>query len=184
MNNLSYANCKNMAEYRSKYYASKANIKEQSITIENTLKIRMLNNLGPAFKTYLTVVNNRIQKDKKLEENKALFKVIEEKETRIVIEQKVSVNFVMIKSHYLQLQERGKENLTEWPLYKKCACKHLLNRTCRHAEDECYRYHVKRHIPQFHNLYIMLNKGSDKKDKPTLVAKMPKANIIYLGVIC
>ena len=53
-----------MAEYRSKYYALKASIKGQSITIEDALKIRMFNNLGPAFKTYLTVVNDRMQKDK------------------------------------------------------------------------------------------------------------------------
>lgn len=55
---LTYDTSKNMAEYRSKYYALKASIKAQSITIEDALKIRMLNNLGPAFKTYLTVIND------------------------------------------------------------------------------------------------------------------------------
>lgn len=53
---LYYANCKNMAEYHSKYYLLKANISEQKIKIEDALKIRMLNHLGPSFKTYLTVV--------------------------------------------------------------------------------------------------------------------------------
>ena len=47
-----------MVENYSKYYAFKASYKEQNITIEDALKIRMLNNLGPAFKTYLTIVNN------------------------------------------------------------------------------------------------------------------------------
>ena len=46
-----------MAEYRSKYYALNASLKKQNIIIEGALKIRMLNNLGPAFKTYPTVVN-------------------------------------------------------------------------------------------------------------------------------
>lgn len=184
MDDLSYANCKNMAEYRSKYYALKASIKEQSITIEDALKIRMLNNLGPAFKTYLTVVNDRMRKDKKLEEDEALFKAIEEEETRIVTEQKASANFATTKSHYSRSQEGGKEDLTEWPLCKKCACKHPSDRTCRHAEDECYRCHVKGHISRFHDLYMKLNEGSDEKDKPTPVPEMPKANIIYPGVIC
>lgn len=51
----------------------------------------MLNNLGRAFKTYLIVVNDRMQKDKKLEEDEALFKAIEEEDIRIVTEQKASV---------------------------------------------------------------------------------------------
>ena len=70
-----------MAEYRLKYYALKASIKEQNITIKDALKIWMLNNLGLAFKTYLTVVNDRMQKDEKLEEDEVLFKAIEEEET-------------------------------------------------------------------------------------------------------
>lgn len=49
-----------MTEYRSKYYALKASIKEQNITIKATLKIWMLNNLGSAFKTYFTIVNNQM----------------------------------------------------------------------------------------------------------------------------
>lgn len=53
-----------MAEYCSKYYAPKASIKVQSITIEDALKIRMLKNLGLAYKTYLTVINDRMQKYK------------------------------------------------------------------------------------------------------------------------
>ena len=51
-----------MAEYYSKYYSLKASIKEQSITIEDILKIWMLNHFGPAFKIYLTVINNCMQK--------------------------------------------------------------------------------------------------------------------------
>lgn len=46
---LSYSTCKNMAEYHSKYYPLKANISEQKITIEDTLKIRMFNHLRPSF---------------------------------------------------------------------------------------------------------------------------------------
>lgn len=83
INKLIYATWINIAEYHSKYYAVKASIQEQNITIEDILKIRMLNNLGPAFKTFFTIVNNWIQKDKKLEKDKVLFKTIEEEETYI-----------------------------------------------------------------------------------------------------
>lgn len=185
MDDLSYASCKNMAEYRSKYYALKASITEQSITIEDALKIRMLNNLGPAFKTYLTVVNDRMRKDKQLEGDEALFKAIEEEETRIVTEQKANVNFASIKSHHSRLQEGGKEQ-TEWPLCRKCACKHPSNRICRHADDECYRCHRQGHISRFHDLYITLNEvpEAEEDDKNTPVLEMPKVNCVYPGVIC
>lgn len=41
----------------------------------------MLNNLGLTFKIYFTIVNNQMQKDKKLEEDEILFKAIEGKKT-------------------------------------------------------------------------------------------------------
>lgn len=88
-----------MAEYCWKFYALKASIKNQSITIKDVFKIQMLNNLGLAFKTYLTVVNNQMQKAERLEEDKVLFKAIEEKETCIKAEHKTSTKFVSIKSN-------------------------------------------------------------------------------------
>lgn len=98
-----------MVEYWSKYYAWKANITEQNIAIKDTLKIQMLNNLGPVFITYLTVVNNQMSKDKKLKEDKRLFKLIQEEETQIVIEQNTSANFAMKKFNHSRLQERCKK---------------------------------------------------------------------------
>lgn len=99
INKVIYATSKNMAEYCLKYYAFKASIKEQSVTIEDALKIRMLNNIGPVFETYFTIVNNQMQKNTKLKDDKVLFKMIEEDETRIKTEHKISINFASIKSN-------------------------------------------------------------------------------------
>lgn len=52
-----------MARYCSNYYVFKASIKEQSNTIENAFEIWVLNNLGLVFKTYITIVNKKMQKD-------------------------------------------------------------------------------------------------------------------------
>ena len=57
----------------------------------------MLNNLGTAFKTYLTVINDRMQKDEKLKKNKVLFKAIEEEKTRIKAKHKASAIFALTK---------------------------------------------------------------------------------------
>lgn len=59
----------------------------------------MLNNLGPAFKTYLTVINNRMQTDQKLEKNKVLFKAIKEEDSHIKAKYKAFTNFAIIKSN-------------------------------------------------------------------------------------
>ncbi len=96
---LTYATCKNMAEYRSKYYTLKASIKKQSITIEKSLKIRRLNNLRHEFKTYLTVDNDRMQNVGKLGGDNVLFKAIQEEETRIKADPKASANFASTKSN-------------------------------------------------------------------------------------
>ena len=137
-----------MAEYRSKYYALKASIKEQNITIEDAIKIRMLNNLSPTFKTYLTIVNNCRQKVEQFEEDEILFKAIEEEETYIKTVSKASVNFATIKSHSKpqgQAQKRRKE-FVKWPKYKKCGCKHLANHVCKHANEEYDKCYKKGHI--------------------------------------
>lgn len=173
-----------MAEYWSKYYAFKVIIIEQSIIIEDAWNIWILNKLGPAFKTHLTIVNDWMQKDKKLEEEEGLFKAIKKEKSRIITEQKANNNFTLTKTHYSRLQERGKKNQTKWPLYKKYKCNHLSNWTCRHTKGKCDRCHKTGHISQFHNLYITLSKrhGPEKNDKPVPALEMPKVNCIYLVV--
>lgn len=59
----------------------------------------MPNNLSRAFKTYLTVVYNQMQKNEQLEEDKVLFKAIKEEKIYIKAKSKASTNFAAIKSH-------------------------------------------------------------------------------------
>lgn len=96
---LTYITCKNMAKYCFKYYALKTSIKKQNITIKDALKIQILNNLSPIFKTYLTIVNNWMQKNEKLEKDEVLFKIIEKEETWIKAKYKISANFASSKSN-------------------------------------------------------------------------------------
>ncbi len=149
-----------MAGYRSKYYTLKASIKEQNITIEDTLKIRMLNNLGPIFKTYLIVVNDRMRKDEKLKKDEILFKAIEEEKTCIKAKHKAFANFLLTKSNVKPKRGASKEKkeFVEWPKCKKCDCKYLADQTCKHAIEEYDKYHKKGHIFCFYNSYISLNK--------------------------
>lgn len=59
----------------------------------------MRKNLGLAFKIYLIVINNWMQKNKKLKKDKVLFKVIEEEKTCIKAKYKIFANFVIAKSN-------------------------------------------------------------------------------------
>lgn len=129
--------------------------------IKDTLKIRILNNLKPAFKTYLIVINNQMQKKEKLEEIKVLFKAIQEKKTCIKIEYQASTNFGSTKS-YVKLQrgvEKEKKPFIDWPKYKKYSCKHPANHGSKYANKNYKKYHKKRYISWFHNSYTSLNKG-------------------------
>ncbi len=166
---LTYATCKNMAEYRSKYYALKDSIKEQSITIEDAFKIQMLNNLWPAFKTYWIVVNDRVQKDKKLEEDDVLFKAIEEEETRIKADHRASANFASTKSNAKPQGRAAKEKkeFVEWPKCRKFGCKHLADKICKHANEDFDKCHKTRHIFCFHDSYISLSKGKTPEGSAT-----------------
>lgn len=59
----------------------------------------MFNNFGSAFKISLTIVNDCIRKDAKLNDDKTIFKAVEEEEIQIKIDQKVSANFAAVKSY-------------------------------------------------------------------------------------
>lgn len=74
----------------------------------------MLNNLGPLFKTYLTAIINWMWKNKKLEDDKVLFKAIKEEKTWIKAKHKISINFTLAKSNVV----KGRKEFVEWPKCK------------------------------------------------------------------
>ena len=78
---LPNAKYKNQTDYYFKYFSFKASIKKQTIFIKGGLKIQMLNKFGLSFKTFLTVVNNKIWTYEKLKVNELLFKAIEKEKT-------------------------------------------------------------------------------------------------------
>ncbi len=69
------------------------------ITIEKALRIWILNNLGPVFQTYQTIIKNKVRTVKKLEENQVFFKAIEEEKTQIKAKKKSPSNFAPTKSN-------------------------------------------------------------------------------------
>lgn len=64
----------------------------------------MFSNLGFVFKTYLTVINNWMQKDKKLKEEVILFKAIEEEEICIKTEPKAFANLIRMNSNSVEVR--------------------------------------------------------------------------------
>ncbi len=129
----------------------------------------MLNNLGPTFKTHLTFVKDEIRKDKKLEEDDVLFKAIEEEETRIKVNHRASANFASIKSSAKPQGEatKGKKEFVEWPEYRKCGCKLLVDKIYKHANEEYDKSQRRGHIFRFNDRYIFLNKGKTPEGSAT-----------------
>ena len=142
---ICYATWNNIAEYYSKYYSLTDGLKDQSITIDNSLKIQTLNNLWPPFKTYLIVVYDRIRKNKKLDMDNVLFKASEEEETHIKTNYRASANCVSTKSNATPQVGVAKDKIefVKWLKCKKCDCKHLTSRICKNADEECDRYHKR-----------------------------------------
>ncbi len=154
----------------------------------------MLNNLGPVFKTYLTVVNDRIRRDKKLEEDGVIFRAIEEEETRIKADHRASANFTSTKSNAKPQHgaATGKKEFVEWPKCRKCGCKHLTDKICKHANEDFDKCHKRGHISCFHDSYISLNKGktpegsamssSDSKKNVTFVTQVVTNKMFETGL--
>lgn len=125
----------------------------------------MLHNLRSVFKTKLTMINNQMQKNKKLEKNKVLFKAIEEKETRIKVEHKAFSNFITKKLNAKSQRGSAKKKnyFVQQVKYKKCGCKHLVEQIYKHANKDCKKCHKKKHITCFHDSYTSLNKENNSK---------------------
>ncbi len=70
-----------------------------NITIKDTLKIQILNNLRHSLKTCLTIINDLIPKNTKLDKDQTIFKTVMEKNTLMKANQKALANFAAIKSH-------------------------------------------------------------------------------------
>lgn len=81
-----------------------------------------------------------MQKDKKLEEDKILFKGIKEEKTCIKAEHKAPANFILIKSYVKTQGKAGaikkKKELVNWPKYKKYGCNYLANQGYKHANKK------------------------------------------------
>ncbi len=145
------------------------------------MKIRILNHLGPAFKTYLTVVNDQMRKDKKLEKDDILFKAIEEEETRIKADHRGSAKFASTKSNVKPQgwAAKGKEEFVGWPKCGKFGSKHLADKICKHANKDCNKCHKRRHISRFHDTYISLNRGKTLEQSATSSSDSKK-NVTYV----
>ncbi len=106
----------------------------------------MLENLGSLFKTYLTIINDCLCKNAKLDNYEPIFKAVEKEKTQIKADQKTSANFTDVKCHTkLQRARPRKKKYVEGPKCKKYDCKHLLNKVYKHAYKKCENCRKKCH---------------------------------------
>ena len=126
-----------------------------------------------------------MRKNEQLEKDEVLFKAIEEEEMCIKAESKASTNFATIKSHSKPQgpAQKGWKEFVEWPKYKKCGYKHLVDQVCKHANEECNKYHKKGHISQFYNSYTSLNKGKTPQGSGITSSSDFKKNVSYVTQI-
>lgn len=99
-------------------------------------------------------------KGKKLEEDKVLFKAIEEEKTCMKAKYKASTNFASTKWNNKPKEGSSKRNkeFVKWPKCKKCGCQHVTNPAYKNANEKCDKYDKKDYISYFHNSYTCLYK--------------------------
>lgn len=87
---IHYSDCKSASEYGDKFRTALKEVQDLSITMEESVTIKALNNLGSGFDTYLTIVNDKARKEDKLPDLDDLVKAVEEEESR---QKSASLNF-------------------------------------------------------------------------------------------
>ena len=80
---ISYADSKSISSFGHKLQNSAKEIKELNITMDESLVIRALNSLGPAFETYVAIINEKARSEEKLPDLDDLIVKLEEEETRM-----------------------------------------------------------------------------------------------------
>ncbi len=122
-----------------------------------------------------------MRKNKKLEVDDILFKVIKEEETCIKVDHKASANFSSKKSN-AKPQGRAaqrKKEFVNWPKCWKCGCQHLADKICKHANEERDKCQKRIHISYFHVSYISLNKRKTPEISATSSSNS-KINVIFV----
>lgn len=86
-------------------------------------------------------------------------KIIEEKKTNMKVKYKVFIVFTMIKLNpkFEKRDLKEKEKFVDWSKDKKCVCKYLADKKCKHINNKCDKY-FKTALFLFYNSYISFNK--------------------------
>ena len=145
-------NCKNLDEYRFKYYQLKKQIKNHEIIIENQLKIKILNNLSLAYKSYMTILHDKMRNvtdDKPLIEE-AIFKALEEKETKMNVDRKAQFNVARTDNNRDNRKGNNDEKDFFRSICKKCDRIHLPEQPCHDVDQKCDKCSVKSHTERNH----------------------------------
>ena len=72
-----------MEKYQSKAIKVLADLKEQKVTIEDTVTMKAMNDLGTAFSTYIMILNENTHNDKNMSRIDKFFKKLENKECQM-----------------------------------------------------------------------------------------------------
>ena len=167
LENLFMKNCKNLDEYRFKYYQLKKQIKNHEIIIENQLKIKMLNNLSLAYKSYMTILHDKMRNvtdDKSLIEE-AIFKTLEEKEIKMNVDRKARFNVARTDNNEGNREGNNDGKSLFRSICKKCDRIHLSEQSCHDVDQKCDKCSVKNHTERNHDAWKKVNEKKNKKNK-------------------
>ena len=98
-----------MKEYHTKISDIEVEIRNQSIIIDETIIIKMLNNLKESFVTYLTILNESARNESKFLERSILFKNLIDEESRMRLDT-ITTNFASRFNNKKKSKKNKNEN--------------------------------------------------------------------------
>lgn len=147
----SYANCKNMAKYLSKYYILKASIRGQNIIINNVFKMKIFNNLWRSFEIYPIIVQAWMYQNTKTPNDKKIFKAVKKKFLKWDLIKNLSPICLLrnLIQRYTKLDQKKK--YLQWFQYKQFFPNTFKTKhSSKHLKS--IKNVTKSHISQFHNI--------------------------------
>ena len=141
-----YSQCKNITKYETKIQIIKSDVHDHTLIMNKAITLQFLNNLEFSFKTYLTILNEKIRKKDKFLSFDDLLKNLKNEKFKMTQNDKM-INYVKNKNAQKTNENSENKNADESKskvedlkdnfCYRCDEFDHIAN-DCEHKKSKCY----------------------------------------------
>ena len=157
-----------MKKYQAKISDIEAEIRDQEIIIDQIITIKMLNNLGRSFGTYLIILNESARNEEKFLARSTLFKNLADEEFRMRLDSNVTTNLASRFNHkrkskknkFTNEREKKEEKSRDDYVCYRCETSGHFRKQCSHKAAVCSKCKVIDHLEK-----MCPNEGFNERKK-------------------